>query len=470
MRKKMSKEEIELQDFLDFLDAAYAATSQKEFYHSSSEQRVSLSFFHIYMVYSDRIRYARFLSMGINDHNKQNIIFNLLLTGKETPKDFKEEENKLIARTLETLPPQRIYNLFFRVKKAKINNRRTRSFAKQFLSQRDMSFDAVKYKKKFKKLVSHNHLKLEREVSDFLYKFKSSKQFDTELFENFRQAYYSQASVYSLPFSVAEGFAQKHGIDRSVFLKNIEPMMTKAEKARNLSAAKRSNVMLDVDLSSLSVTKLFSFFLGLDFATQKLRKGEFRQALNTASLRENKFLKADFSKTALILDVSYSMKGSFQKLNRPLAVSLAVSQIMSSADRRIKKYFTTDAVDELDVRPKGETSLAVRIIDALDDGAKEIIILSDGYENAPFKGVDQVVKLWKKIEKGKKTSFIHINPVFNSSDYRIQNLSDLVVTCGIRDAAEIENVLTFCRFKSTVKKLSEVDNFQSKMVKRYLYE
>ena len=466
----MNKEAIELQDFLDFLDAAYAATSQKEFYHSSSEQRVSLSFFHFYMVYSDRIRYARFLSMGINDHNKQNIIFNLLLTGKETPSSFKVEENNLIAKTLSQLPPQRVYNLFFKIKKAKINNRRTRAFAKQFLSTRDLSFDAVKYKKKLKKLASHNHLKLEDEMSSFLYKFKSSNQFETELFENFRQAYYSQAAVYSLPFTVAEGFAEKHGIERSVFLEKIEPMMTKAEKAKYLNSARKHKVQLSSDLSNLSTTKLFSFYLSLAGMEQNEMREDFVRALSKASARENKFSKIDFSKTALIIDDSFSMSGSLAKKNRPLSVSLAVSSILSTADERLKKYFLSGAKDEFSSRANGATSIAVNVISALEDGAKEIIILSDGYENAPYGGVEQVVKMWRKIEKGKRVSFIHINPVFNSGDYKIQHLSDLITCCGIRDASEIEQVLTFCRFKATVKKLSEVDNYQTKMVKRYLNE
>ena len=464
----MNKELIELQDFLDFMDAASAATSQREFYHSSSEQKVSLSFFHFYMVYSDRIRYARFLALNINDHNKQNIIFNLLLTGKETPKGFREEESSLIAKTLEKLPPQRIYNLFFKIKKAKINNRRTRAFAKQFISTRDLDFDAVKYKKKLKKLASHNHIKLADETDKFLYKFKSSKRFDTELFENFRQAYYSQSAVYSLPFTVAEGLANKHGIDRAEFLKKIEPKMTKAEKARYMNSASKNKVDFNFDLSSLSATKLFSYILSLDLKERKERKTELQQAISQSAERENKFEKVDFSSTALVIDNSFSMGGSFQKRNRPLAVCLAVKAIMKVADSRLMVYWTDKSRVELYTQPRGATSIASKLIDALEAGVEEIIILSDGYENAPYGGVDEVIKCWRKIDKLERVRFIHINPVFNSSEYQIQSLSAYLTTCGIRDASEIENVLTFARFKAKVKKLSEVDGYQSKMVKRYL--
>ena len=464
----MNKEQIELKDFLDFMDAASAATSQKEFYHSSSEQKVSLSFFHFYMVYSDRLRYARFLAMSINDHNKQNIIFNLLLTGKETPADFKEEENSLIAKTLEKLPPQRIYNLFFRIKKAKINNRRTRAFAKQFLLSRNLEFDAVKYKKKLKKLASHNHIKLEEETNSFLYKFKKSKHFNTALFEKFRQAYYSQSAVYSLPFTVAEGLAEKHGIERSEFLEKIEPMMTGAEKAKFFNSAAKNKVDLNFKLSSMSTTKLFSYILSLDLNQRDERKEELLNAVSVASKRENKFIKQDFSSTALIIDNSYSMGGSLQKKHRPLAVCLAVKSIMEKADKSLKVYKTSDSMSDLFTYPKGATCIASKLLDALEGGAKEIIILSDGFENAPFGGVEEVINCWKKIERSEKVKFIHLNPVYNSTDFQIQSLSEKVTTCGIRDASEIENVLTFARFKADVYKLSQVDNYQSKMVKRYL--
>ena len=70
-----------------------------------------------------------------------------------------------------------------------------------------------------------------------MYRNWKQKEYQTELFENFRQAHFSAEAVYKLPFTVAEGLAAKHKIKREVFLSRIQQRMTLNEKLRLKNAA-----------------------------------------------------------------------------------------------------------------------------------------------------------------------------------------------------------------------------------------
>lgn len=103
--------------------------------------------------------------------------------------------------------------------------------------RRDPIYDAVKYRSKVACAVRHAHLKRDGEFGRFLFT-KSGEAYETPLFERYRQAHYSRAAIFELPYTVAEGFAAKHGISRKVFLEKIEPRLTRGERLR-LQRARR---------------------------------------------------------------------------------------------------------------------------------------------------------------------------------------------------------------------------------------
>ena len=229
-----------------FINACLSCTGQREFYDDAWGQKLSLGFLHDYILGNYRLLYARTLAAEINYFNQGQIILKLLATGKQTPPEHRQEEGTLIASTLNALPPHRAWKVLEQIRKRRINNRRARAIARDYIGQRQqrMDFDAVKYRSKVSAIATHNHLKLPGEVGPFLFR-DWPQQFETPLFEQFRQGYYSQEAIYTLPFTVAEGLAAKHQIPRARFLARIEAQMTQAEKVRMQQNVARDSLWPD---------------------------------------------------------------------------------------------------------------------------------------------------------------------------------------------------------------------------------
>ena len=179
-------------------------------------------------------------------------------------------------------PPHRAWNLLLQIRRKRINNRRARSIAKQYLSSRGkrLSFDAVEYRSKLQAIATHNHLKLQGELNQFLYR-KWQSSFETELFEQFRQGHYSSKAIYSLPYTVAEGLATKHEIPREVFLERIKEQMTPYEKLRLQNSAERSKIEVEIEADRLPITKLALYILSLPLNIRRQKREELERAMQT---------------------------------------------------------------------------------------------------------------------------------------------------------------------------------------------
>lgn len=246
-------EQVAREDLVMFINACLACTGQKEFYDDAFGQQVSINFLHDYIIGNYRLLYTRTLASGINHFNQAQIILKLLATGRDVKTDYRKEEGALIAAALKQLPPQRAWGVLQQLRKQRINNRRSRAIAREYVQQRrDISFDAVKYRSKVRAIVSHAHLKLQGELGNFLFQNWKQKVYETELFEKFRQAHYSAEAVYDLPFTIAEGLAAKHKIPRDVFLSRIQERMTVTEKLRFQNTAERTyEIEINLDLGRL---------------------------------------------------------------------------------------------------------------------------------------------------------------------------------------------------------------------------
>ena len=96
----LSADEVTREDLLTFLNAAFASTGQAEFLTGADEQRLGLGFFHEYVRGNYRRLYARLLAVGVNHFNVAQLIIGLLSSGRDTPDDFRNEENRTVAYTL----------------------------------------------------------------------------------------------------------------------------------------------------------------------------------------------------------------------------------------------------------------------------------------------------------------------------------------------------------------------------------
>ena len=200
-------DELEREDLLQFLNAAFVSTGQGEFYSTAGEQRVSLAFLHEYVRGNYRRLYARMLAAGLNDFNTAEIIVGLLASGGDTPADFRAEENALLRAAVRRLPSQRFWKLAARLRHERINNRRARALVRDYaLEHHDLPFQSVKYRRKVRTALAHAHVHPPGEIAAFLFGPQWYGPFRTPVLEAYRRARHSMAAVRELPSSVAWGF------------------------------------------------------------------------------------------------------------------------------------------------------------------------------------------------------------------------------------------------------------------------
>ncbi|MGE0493731.1 MAG: hypothetical protein AB7S38_31265 [Vulcanimicrobiota bacterium] len=426
-------ERVTGEDLVTFINACFACTGQAEFYSGASEQAVSIAFLHEYIRVNYRRLYALTLAAGINHFNTAEIVFGLLATGADTRANDRQLENSLIRSALRGLPPQRAYGLFRRLAHEKVNNRRSRAVMRDyFRGRREPDFDLVKYRRKLRPAVTHAHLGLEAEQASFLFRGARQRRYQRPLFETFRQAHYQKEAVYRLPYTIAEGLAARHGIDRQRFLAGIDHQLTDRERLRLQKAGARA-----FDLKRASLTELAVYALSL----APSERAGLHQALSEAASR----LVPSFGlgRVAAVLDCSYSSSGSRAKRNRPLAVALGVHYVLSH-NPDYRAFWTQPKAVPLELVAAGSTDLAGPLVEALAGQPELVIIVSDGHENDPPGAVSEVVRLYRGW--GGKASVIHLNPVFSPEDYLPRPLGPNLPTLGLGRVEDLATAIGFARF------------------------
>ncbi|MEV0643807.1 hypothetical protein AB0I28_00950 [Phytomonospora sp. NPDC050363] len=463
---------VAAEDVLLFVNAALTATGQREFHAEAGRQRLSLDFLHSYMLGNYRELYSGVLALGVNDHNAAMIVHRLLATGAEATPEQRRAEGPLIARRLATLPPQRVYRLFRRLRADKVNNRRTRRIMRDWLAARpDPAFDAVKYRAGLKATLRHAHLPpRDPEVGTFLFSPGGRGRYSTPLLDAWRRAHYEQAALYELPYTVAEGFAAKHRVPRKVFLERIAPRMTRAEGQRMRETAVRSGAPIPApDLSAMPLTRLAAYVLSLSLDDRAGRRTELTCALRAAALRVAGERAGTWGEVAAVLDDSFSSYGSGEKRRRPLAVALAAHHLLEALAVKYTPLWTSGREDALLVHPYGTTPLGRRILDALEHGPQRLVIVSDGWDNAPAGLAAEVLRIWRtRLDPHHRTRVVHLNPVYDAAGFDVRRLSPSVPTAGVRDAEDLPALVELARFAEGGTGLAELTAYLAERAARML--
>ncbi|MFD3912780.1 hypothetical protein [Streptomyces sp. NPDC058603] len=498
---------IAAEDVLLFVNAAVTATGQREFRSDARTQRLSLGFLHEYVRVNYRPVYAAALALDINDHNAALIIEQLLRTPGEASPEEKRAEGRLIAARLTRLPPQRVYRLFRGLRAAGVGNRRTRAILRDWLAARpDLGHDAVKYRGALTSVARHFHLPLGRlplgrpalgspahgrpahgspalglrapgrrapgrrsdEIGDFLFSPGRRDRYDHPLLDAYRRAHFEQGALYELPFTVAEGFAAKHGIARDAFLERIRHRMTRLERLRTERAAK---TVRRTDLTVMPLTRLALYVLSLTRDERVARRAELTRALRTAALRVAGPHRHTWGRVAAVLDDSYSSSGSGEKRRRPLGTALACHFLLEAlaAPGAYAAFWTSGGTDPLLVRPYGPTPLGTRIIDALDHAPDRLVIVSDGWDNAPPGLAGEVLRVWRtRLDPEGRTSVVHLNPVYDADGFDVRRLAASVPTAGIRDAEDLPALVEIAQFAEGRTGLAELRAYLDGRVRRFV--
>lgn len=459
-------------DLLLFVNAAITSTGQREFRGDAGQQRLSLDFLHSYMLGNYRDLYAATLALDINDHNAALIVARLLSDPGEASRDERRLEGALIAARLALLAPQRVYDLFRTLRRSRVNNRLTRAVIRDWLAARpDPAFDAVKYRGAVKEAVRHAHLVPPGELGNFLFAPRGQNRYTTTILDSWRRAHYEQAAIYELPFTVAEGFAARHGIDRAVFLERATPTMTRLERLRLQGAAGRAGVDVAVDLAAMPLTRLASYVLSLSLDDRAARRAELTGALRAAALRVAGRHAGRWGRVAAVLDDSFSSIGSAQKRRRPLAVALAAHFLLEALAATYVPLWTSGRTDALLLYPFGATPLGERVLDGLEHAPERLLIVSDGWDNAPPGLAAEVLRVWRaRLDPRGDTAVVHLNPVYDADDFDVHRLSVDVPTVGVRDAEDIPALVEFAQLASGAGELGALRSHLAQRTALFLGE
>ncbi|MFI5910331.1 hypothetical protein [Dactylosporangium sp. NPDC051541] len=454
------------EDVVMFVNAAVAATGQREFYGSA----VSLDFLHDYVRINYREIYAATLALDINDLGAATVILGLLRTAQEVPLPQRRREGRLIAARLLRLPPQRVYRLLRTLRADGINNRRTRAIVRDWVAARpDVAFDAVKYRRALAAVAGHNHLRLPPEVGTMLFDWRRPARYDTPILETWRRAHYDKQALYELPYTVAEGLASTRvrTIDRAEFLRGIAPRMTELERLR----LQRSGAAVDgvgrLDLARVPLTRLATYVLALPRPERARRREELTVALRAAARRAAGRRAGTWGDVAAVLDDSYSASGSAVKRRRPLAVALAMHFLLEVLSSRYHSSWLNHEGDPLLVHPAGATPLGERILDALERRPGRLVVVSDGWDNAPPGQAAEVLRVWRqRLDPAGHTSIVHLNPVYDG--FAVRTLSPFVPSVGVRAAEHAPALVELARFAAGAATFTELRAYLDDLVEGFL--
>ena len=466
-------EGLEREDLVLFVNACFACTGQREFYGGRFGQQVSVDFRHRYTLGNYRQLYARCLALGLNHFNRAMIVGNLLSAGAPADATQRAEENALLTAALAQLPPQRVHRLFAALAAARVNNRRTRSVIRRYLLEvRDLHFDAVKYRRRVRVAVRHAHVGVDEETRRFLggsvAGLRDPTRFSVPLFRTFVESQYSTEALFQLPFSVAEGLAARQGVSTEELLRRGQKRMTQGERLRAQARAERAGTAVPVELAAMPLSRLATFACSLDPAERHRRYDELDGALRSAADRvfhRAAAPPAPLGRTAVIADRSYSTAGSAVKRRHSLAVALgAVYLLRRAAPESVVFWAPSLSRPDLEVTSRGQTDLATPLLAALRARPDTVVVVSDGYENAPAGLADQVAAAARTLPELAGVDLVHLNPVFDADNLAPRSLGPTFATIGIRDAEDTLALLGFARFARGSATLADLEAYLASRV------
>ena len=221
-------------------------------------------------------------------------------------------------------------------------------------------------------------------------------------------------------------------------------MGNRLTERERLRVAGRSDTV-EVRPERLSLTELAGYVLGVETPRDEI--GWLAASARAVLARTGPLPLT--GRVAAVLDNSFSSSGSREKRRRPLAVAW------------------THPVTEGEVpRPRGQTNLTERLIDALDWGATTVLVVSDGAENDP-PGVFHAA-LEGALRIVPELYVLHLNPVFDPQELQVSSLSPLTRSIGLRNAEDLPTALGFARYVTGHGDLAELEAYLERRVRDFL--
>lgn len=445
---------------ISFISGTQTNIGRSTYYNMKDEQRQAMLDQHKPVLEQARPFYTLMsLSSGVNDANKQLIAWNLmrnpiresgLKSNQHSP--MTKWENEILNQILKGMQPNRVMDLFVELKNKKISKKRALNVIHRWLSENQSSveFWAIKYRddmKKILKFIRHNYKPSFKNVifdRTWNYLRFNVSQNCSEIIQNYVAVQKGdKEKLAKLPVTVAEGFKKKFDLSDEEFTKLFTKgggKFTAKEKRLKDSAVKRSSGKTGLDIRKLEMFDLLVYLKSQD--TLPMSRKKIEELLDQKAKQIADKLLFEFEDVAVILDTTKSMSGTKEQPFHPMFRAMAISRILKFACQNYKEYRIHED-DNLFPKLRDQSNYADSVKQALKDGFKTIIIVGDGYENAPFEGaLHQLVYAFKKkIDKQDKVKFFHLNPVFASEAMDVRALSNLAPQIGVREVKALNESL-----------------------------
>lgn len=383
------------------------------------------------------------------------------ITGREIVPDGldSEFERKIIMYNLNNVANEQmaraIKNLLMLAggeRHKKVNNSRTRNIILEFIFNRDnreLDSLAVNFKKKLRILVRHalgkqdlykilngdNQL-FQKKIGKFNkyglpvigHLFNTPVVVDSKIVGYFPMidSYWKAKTAASsgdykefvkliniLPWRVCMGF--KNSYKLPIDVKDIlgKAKMSSKETLTTQAAVKRSGAKKRA--INYNNQDLYDLWKALYFKLTHNDFDDFDKISDTIREKTKKMKKIDLGECVVILDGSHSMYGSDERPMHPFLTSICISSAIDNVQDIITiggKWNTIkDSLKML--LPANETPLWRGLIEAVITRVPNIVVISDGYENAVKGMFEHVYKHFKN--SGYEFKLIHINPVFSAT-------------------------------------------------------
>jgi hypothetical protein len=480
-----------------------------QFYEASDAQFTAVMSMWKHLFKFDRTLFSLITLLGGTGFSK-GAMNHMLLANSQTgtgtdlvPSALPEEfEKNIIRYNLEKLSEERfaraIKNLMMLTGGegfVKVNNARTRKLILEFIFSRDnknLDSLAVNFKTKLRKLVRHalgkqtiykivngdeelfqkwigRYNRLALPVVEHL--FDKQPQLRAKATGNFpliRQYWYMKKAaaegnienfkkyMKGMPQRTIIGFRNSFKVPIELSEIYEKSTMSDRESLQSEAAVKRSGAKaVEINYKKHDIYDLWKSFYFKLLSGDPENMDKIAEAID---YRSSKSEKISLGECVVIIDASRSMVGSDERKLHPFLTSLSVLSILDDVKQVI--YVGGKTVESPIWRnvviPMNHTDLWKGLIRAVKTKVPNIIVLSDGYENA-VKGMFKHAYDYFK-NNGRVFNLIHINPVFSAEakSGTARMLTPDVKPLPLSDYRHIETELIFNRIlenKEMVKAL-----------------
>lgn len=456
--------------FISFLDTIATSTGRATHYNTKAEQEEAVKKLHDQLFSIDRSIYGLSLLLsGVTDYSLQLGVRKFLEQPVKTRTFLTGlQERKMLDKFLEKIENQRVLKTFVALAESKVNNSRQRKLIlSTILNYDNLEWWAIKYRKKVAVCLSHAWGKrltsiicsivrkksrnskevkiLRTNVDKFVnlkkdivlvydvirFVFGDTEGFKSGLISDYFEARKDLSKGTKLPKEVLEGIRSTYhkSVPKEKILELTSKTMTSKQKMQVQKKAKEAGIKVEFNPMSYAPVDLYVYAFEMGMTK------EIKKALKIKAEKIAKDLPFSYSNIGVLVDTSYSMMGDKTQKLKPMAVALAVrdvlanvakkSEVIYADGRKVNKYSLT--------MPKNDTSLVEGLFKLLDKEYEAIFVLTDGYENAPAGRFDEVMNIIRKM--GCKTPVYQITSVFSAHTGGTKELSKKVSSLPVSNPA-----------------------------------